>query len=43
VGGRDHIVAFSAFFVGLIYDQTALDAPYFAGGTPDPSDPNSMS
>jgi len=28
VGGRDHIVAFSAFFVGLIYDQTALDAAF---------------
>ncbi len=28
VGGRDHIVAFSAFFVGLIYDQTALDAAW---------------
>ena len=28
VGGRDHIVAFSAFFVGLIYDQSALDAAW---------------
>ena len=28
VGGRDHIVAFSAFFVGLIYDQTSLDAAW---------------
>ena len=28
VGGRDHIVAFSGFFVGLIYDQTALDAAF---------------
>jgi glutamate--cysteine ligase len=28
VGGRDHIVAFSAFFVGLIYDDAALDAAW---------------
>jgi len=28
VGGRDHIVAFSGFFVGLIYDQGALDAAW---------------
>ncbi len=28
VGGRDHIVAFSAFFVGLIYDGASLDAAW---------------
>jgi glutamate--cysteine ligase len=28
VGGRDHIAAFSAFFVGLIYDRTSLDAAW---------------
>ena len=28
VGGRDHIVAFSAFFVGLIYDSASLDAAW---------------
>ena len=28
VGGRDHIIAFSAFFVGLIYDSASLDAAW---------------
>jgi glutamate--cysteine ligase len=28
VGGRDHILAFSAFFAGLVYDSTALDAAW---------------
>ncbi len=28
VGGRDHIVALSAFFVGLLYDGQALDAAW---------------
>jgi glutamate--cysteine ligase len=28
VGSRDHILAFSAFFVGLVYDRNALDAAY---------------
>ena len=28
VGTRDHILAFSAFFVGLVYDGTALDAAW---------------
>ena len=28
VGGRDHIVSFSGFFVGLIYDGAALDAAW---------------
>lgn len=28
VGSRDHILAFSAFFTGLVYDRSALDAAY---------------
>lgn len=28
VGSRDHILAFSAFFTGLVYDRTSLDAAY---------------
>ena len=28
VGGRNHILAFSAFFAGLVYDGTALDAAW---------------
>jgi glutamate--cysteine ligase len=28
VGTRDHILALSAFFTGLLYDQTALNAAY---------------
>jgi glutamate--cysteine ligase len=28
VGGRDHILALSAFFVGLLYDPTSLDAAW---------------